>query len=278
MIVINRIFKLNRLTVVVSLLFVLCFSVQSLTQYNGYFGKKTVVELFSTMYNPTFSNMPLIDDYLVYHRDGNRLEAKKDRLDFGFRLGVAHSFSSSFALGFEGGIDYFSIQRQELYSNINGNNIWHEALDIRQISFLPKLIFSGNGSLQPMGISHQLGFGFNRMNVVDREYIYKYGNSMSNQVFENDVLFDNINKAGYSKPKSFTLMYALNMRTPITKSLFFTYGLRYQLHFIPGRYYYPNGSSETELLAIDQEELSYLIKLRKRRNYLQAQIGIAFAF
>lgn len=257
-----------------SFIIAMCLFSTAFGQYNGYLGKKNVIEFFGVGYNPTFSN--LIDEYYISRPTATKFDEETDQFDFGFRLGFSHSFNSQFALGVEVGYDYFSVDRD--FSQYNYSSFYkHEGLDIAMSSIMPKLIFSGKGSLQPMGISHQVGFGFVSYNVRERDYKEK---AFSTPIAINEDLFQIIDSPDYEKPKGFVIMYALNMRTPISKSLFFTYGIRYQFHIIREKYLYTYDVDNNYFVIpseLPKNELGFLAHNRKKHNYIQAQIGLAFA-
>jgi hypothetical protein len=274
----NRTIKIEKLvahSLTVSFLIGFCMCSTLFGQYNGYLGKKNVIEFFGVGHNPTFSNF--LDEYYISRPTTVKFTEEKDQFDFGFRFGFSHSFNSQFALGIEAGFDYFSVDRDFSQNNFS-SSYKHEGLDIAMSSIMPKLIFSGKGSLQPMGISHQVGFGFVSYNVRERDYMEK---GFGTAIAVNEDLFQTIDSPNYEKPKGFVLMYALNMRTPISKSLFFTYGIRYQYHILRERELYTdyidNDPFTTNPSILTKNELGYMVHYRKKYNFIQAQIGLAFA-
>lgn len=75
-------------------------------------------------------------------------------------------------------------------------------------------------------------------------------------------------------------MYALNFRSPLTKSLMLNYGIRYTWNFMGKPPYDINGDYVESYsdLQLSENELKEIVRYRKQFSLIQASIGLSFAF
>ncbi len=253
-------------------------------QNSGLYGKKTYVEINGLGYSPMFSNFfnkNNLYDYRSFKVKNNSLIEKKDRLNYGFRIAIGRALKRNFAVGFEAGFDYSNISTPYEHYKQNGwdygyYNIQFESLDIKTLQLMPKIEFSKEGGLLPLGLNHQIGFGFNTSQVVERDYKYKLLSDGYTQITQEDIdavdqRFVNFNQ----KHKGFTLMYAFNIRTPITKNLLINYGIRYTLNLRRWNQIYP---SEDKDYVYSTPDVGYVIGRTNGFHFLTFNIGATFAF
>jgi hypothetical protein len=269
-------------TVKVLLMLVLVNQVSA--QNPGYFGKKNVVDFSLNLQNPTFGNLRIAGrkDATFLALNGSNLVSKKDRLDWGFRFNYSRPLKRNFAIGLEFGYDYFSVQRESRREYYGNNNYYFENVDVNSLSIMPKFEFSSDGGLLPMGISHQLGFGVRLIKPVDKEYTvavseeYLLYSSSINIPIEPE--YTSVLKYNGPSIKGYILMYALNFRSPLTKSLMLNYGIRYTLNFMSSTYINDYNVENLSDLVLDEAEFTDIVRYRKQFSLIQANIGLSFAF
>ena len=257
---------------IVKVLLMLVLVNQVNAQNPGYFGSKNVVDFsLNGQYN-LFSNL----GKNFYKFENDKLVRYKDRVDWGFRINYSRVFKRNFALGIECGYDYYRIQPRQIYGFSSYSPIDFENWDVKSLNIMPKIEFSTEGGLLPMGISHQIGVGVRLVRVVDKEYHYVLdGNGSQPFVLNNAIVMPE--SYLYKKTaKGLVLMYALHMRTPISKRLFLNYGFRYTLNFMSKQLDYSTGTSQN--LVMTSGEYQNLVRQRKQASFIQGNIGLSFAF
>lgn len=177
-----------------------------------------------------------------YKKSGSGLKNGNDQFDMGINIALSHAFSGKFGMGFEYAMLFGNVKAptngyyNSYDSNGSGNsyslNIMHEQLSIQTHVFMPKIEYTMLGSELPLGINNQFGIGFTSTKVVEKEYI---------SIIDLPNYIDPIDSAGilnqetinYAKAQSInglTIMYAFNIRTPISKNFMINYGIRYNLN------------------------------------------------
>lgn len=272
---------------------VVCFT--AVSQNPGYFDKKNSFDFYATGQYPLVSNLlDVISGKEVYKKSGTELEEKRDHFDYGFRFTYMRTLKRNFGMGVEIGTEYFSSQRNyiepEMYT---GNYLLVDRTNIRCLTIMPKLEFSNKGGLLPMGIAHQIGLGINLFKPADRQYYYQHS-GYNNVLYPPETIEVPVgNEYKGKRLVGVTAMYAVNMRTPLTKFLFLNYGLRYTLNFLQSVAYTPPPSSDPNVpvdyfidpqdyhnnsFEINKFELRYLVKERKQFSFIQASLGLTFVF
>jgi hypothetical protein len=269
----------NTVVLIVCVLFVLKGNSQS---NKGYYNSKFYISLDVLMNAPILYNFRSSSD--IYSKYDENLNQKGDKFNHGFRASVGVILKRNFALCLEGGIDYSnvylekSIYHQDSTTGQNLNLI-HQNLDIQTFSVMPKIEFSVKNSLLPLGLSHQFGIGFNRSKLVNHDYssLVTYQSSFDNSY----VLIDDFNKKYFDfsnqiSTKTFTIMYALNMKTALSKSLLLNYGFRYTLNLNSSELNITSNSINQFYLS--QQDVSELINKQRLYNLINFNLGLTYAF
>jgi hypothetical protein len=263
---------------------------------NGYFGKKGFLEV------QTLGNVPLL--YTAYFKDFSsasgykadetstapRLLPKNDNFNYGFRVNAGYAVKRNLAISLEFGQDFASVYPNP-YSRVDYSYnfnvvITHEMVDIKTTVIMPKFEFYTSNALSPMGLSHQLGLGVSFSNAIEKDYVY--GRTDNNNYPLPTTLYENYSdKNDYVDPinfkeietvKKYMLMYALNMRTPITKNLMINYGVKYTLSVGGPResnlYLNPITSQNSSYT----DELEYQISRSRTFSIINAFAGLTFVF
>ncbi len=263
------------------------YSQKTKVKNNGYYGKRTFFDLSTVISVPLFSNV--FNENTAYKKGSAGLSQGKDYFNYGFRISIGHASKRNFAVLFEYGQDYSNIYPNKYIQNdYTGNynffqaTIKHQMLDVTTNIFMPKLEFATKNSLLPMGLSHQIGLGYSKSKIALHEYTYIITGEDGNGVpfsggykkydskDENNLLFNSKRMPSVNK---FIILYALNLRSPISKSLMINYGIRYTLQF--GRYNpYPNAGDGTYL---DENELIRFISRQRSFSFMSFHIGLTLA-
>lgn len=278
----------------------LCLSSLSYSQTYGYFGKKNTFSINGT------GSIPLIymftrRDVSNYKKSGKTLTQQNDLFDAGLNLAYSHAFSGSFALGFEydllfGNVKgpnnaYFSyIEPYYDYPNYYIIPIKHEELSIRTNVFMPKIEYTFTGEQMPFGINNQLGIGYSTTKVLEKDYIYQFSNLGSYGSIDSSAIMNRktLNYDELKSIKGITIMYAFNVRTPISKQLMINYGIRYTLNmsFTPESssfvedFVYSSGNEipKSQNYLIDSNEIKSAVGKKRLSSVIALNIGLTYVF
>ena len=242
---------------------------------HGYYGNKAIIQLEGLANYPFFSNVLTndISGESSYRVNGDKLVETKDRFNYGFRGTVGYAVKRNMAILFEAGQDYSNAGPQS-------NSITHEMLNVVTTSFIPKIEFATSKSLLPMGIGHQIGFGIANSKIVEKDYTYEIesydsftGNSSYTTVKYSDGDLDPINFEKLTTIKKYVFMYALSVRTPLSKNLLLNYGVRYTLNF--GKNTWDNTNSGNDSYTSSTIET---VSRHRLGSIINANVGLCFTF
>lgn len=257
------------------LFLILLLSFSSLGQNTGFYGKKTLFEVQGHGSWPMVANW--LENSPYYKVSGSNLVIGKDRFDYGFRVGLMRAFSNMFGLGLEYSMDFQNcaassevellVQTSSGFEYTNYIEVAHENIRLKTFTIMPKLEFSGRSNLLPIGLSHQVGVGYMRTSIVDRDYLFRLSPNNSNDSIITPLADGLVNLENvYS---GFTVMYQINMRTPITERLVVSYGIRYNANFVRS---VPLNDS---LLG---GSVTRNIKSKRNNSLINFNIGLGFVF
>ena len=251
-------------------------SFQSIGQ-TGLYGKRSLIEVQG------IGSMPVVYNWFngskaFYKRQGDNLVDGSHLLEYGFRANVMRAFSNQIGLGAEIGIERQTLAAPEFielnatdgfFSSNQMFGLRHEKIRLNTITFMPKIEISTRTNLLPIGLSHQIGFGYTRVTVDERNYRFFLDNpdndSIITPIVNGFIDYEDV----YT---GFTIMYQINMRTPITDQFVLTYGIRYNANFVRNTRPIDGPNPLGEFNFIDE--------VRDRRNpaFIQLNIGVGFAF
>ncbi len=277
-------------TIILFSLIAFCSATAIAQKDNGFFGKKGFLQV------ETLGNVPLFYSAVNlgngYQADKSstapRLLAKNDNFNYGFRVSAGYAVKRNLAISFEFGQDFASVY-PDPYSTVNWNfnsyfEVTHEMVDIKTTVIMPKLEFSTSNALSPMGLSHQIGLGVSFSNAIEKDYVYGItDNYFTSTTFyenysDNKTYVDPINFQEIETVKKYVLMYALNMRTPITKNLMINYGVKYTLSVGGPRENNIYSNPETSANSRYTDELEYQISRSRSFSFINAFAGLTFVF
>lgn len=269
------------------LLFIASFVLSLFTfgqKNNGYYGHKGFIQVESVMSYPLFSNF-LSNENNAYTSSNSSLILKKDNFNIGFRINAGYAIKRNIALSFEYGQEYSSVYLDPyntVYTNFGDQYfVEHEMLDVTTNVFIPKIEFGTSKSLLPMGLSHQIGFGISYSKVKEKDYLYRYvdysGASYTGYTHYSTSSsdLDPINFSNLKSLKRYVILYALSMRSPITKNLMIHYGLKYTLNVGKKQIYnsYSNNSNEYFTSEIIQS-----VARQRLYSFMSVNVGLTYAF
>lgn len=127
----------------------------------------------------------------------------------------------------------------------------YSGIEIRSFTIIPKIEFSYRNGLLPLGFTHQLGFGFSTASINGSHSNYEISHLLQNLTYnsinefnQKDINYqDGLNLTSlkgenqldnYLREFNYSnlvLMYAINQRSCLSKSLMLNYGFRYLLNF-----------------------------------------------
>jgi len=250
----------------------------------GYYGTKCYVSLESVLSVPVFYNLIKQESF------------KSNLFNYGYRVSAAYVIKRNLALGLELGYDYsriFNVTSDDvLISDVNGLpkiiNPYYDSLGISTFTFIPKIEFTTLNGLLPLGLTHQIGLGIGNSSIRQGEYNMSY-------YYESQVIVQKTDSWGYTYEdikttyvdvnkkqeipaaflpdpiKTYTLLYALNVRTALTKKLLLSYGFRYTM----------NGSREKKFGILSEVVDTYSLKNdvidQRRTNIISFNLGLTYA-
>lgn len=268
------------------LLFLLCFT-HGYSQTYGYFGKKNVLTING------MGCMPMVywftrasSNYKPSGSSTNSLTQRNDLIDGGFLVSLSHAFSGSFGLGIEYGLNFQNITGPTSgVVNTADNSAYfsmkHEQINVRTMTILPKIEYTFMGEQFPIGINNQFGIGFSTTKPIEKDYAVKpqfdsYADPTVVSSFDPKKVVD----YDMEPVRGITILYAFNVRTPISRSILLNYGIRYTLNLDFGRidgyggynyYGYANKYYVDDYLIrreIGNKRLSSIIMLNFGINYV----------
>lgn len=241
-------------------------------QNTGLYGRRVSLDLSFT------GNIPIINRLsgpMYKSRSGDLIQTM-DNLDYGIRTGASYALSNNFALGFEFDVEFMNIIAPKYINTFNSSTgftettIRHEALSTNTFVFMPRIEFTSNNGLLPIGLSHQIGLGFTRTKVIEKDYDYLIFTNSQSPDFANfqEDFYDYTNKAF----KGIVLMYTLNVRTPINKFMMITYGIRYNFNYSMGAQTLSNDS-----FYFSSSEAYLQSRRRRLFSIISLNLGMSFA-
>lgn len=251
---------------------------------NGYYGKRFFLDIEGLGNFPMFSNLFSNTDN-GYAANATILSPQKDNFNVGFRVNAGFAVKRNLGLSIEFGQDYSSVYGPDYemyFDDYTYSYVKHELIDVRTTVIIPKFEFTTSKALLPMGLSHQLGFGFATSSAVEKDYMYQYTNyQFTSPIVHYDTYSNDLDPINFEKiqnVKKFVLLYALNMRTPITKSLMINYGIKYTINIgkKPNDYYYAYSGGDPTLNYTKYVENS--IARHRGFSFMNAFVGLTFVF
>lgn len=271
------------------ILFVLCVNSVYAQKDHGFFGSKIIVQAEGLINNPFFYNVLSIESGKINYKEVNgKLVKSNDLVNYGYRLSLGYAFKRNTAFLLEFGQDYSNVypENYSIYYMFDQAAVSkHERLNAVSTCILPKFEFASAKSLLPMGLGHQVGFGVEQTRIVEKDYHYTldyYNTIDSNKVYsQSNSDLDPINFELMPKIKRFVLMYALSIRTPLSKHFLLNYGVRYSLRFGKAEnQFIPSNSSNNQPIGNSRFTNDVIQTTARMRSLsiINVNIGLTYTF
>ena len=263
---------------------ILCFSgffSAALAQEKGYFGKKTFIEIGANAQVPLFQN--LFGQEKGYMDKGGSLRSSYNLYDQTLRGSFSSSISETSALGFEVMLRNYAIKPQkgdvlnrQYVSTTDGSLVTQEIaarvamMPVQEVVLMPKITFS-SGSIVPAGLTHEIGLGYSLIRLKDVNPLVEMDSvgSLNSTTVSNGFVDDRATEL-----KGLVFNYGLRLNYPISKSILFYIGVRYQYAMMLEKKEYKK-YDQTESWFSGQEIWK---TLNTRRQLGIANIGLGFTF
>lgn len=256
---------------------VLIASFGSHAQEGGFYGKKNVIEFNTGLSIPLFNILGLrYENYMK--TQGGRLKNGNNYLDFAFRGSYMHATKSDFGIGFEYSNIHRNIPGATYYNDTTGHYLVFEKLGTTTHLFMPKLEFCVDNGLLPVGLSHQIGVGFGRTTINEREssygeltqssYVSKGSSIPIVGTVDNAANFDLV-------VKSLTILYEMHVKVPVSKRMTINYGFRYNANINLDVDYNNHNSSS---FFLSNSTASRSIRKSNFRSAISFNIGVGYIF
>lgn len=252
---------------ILALISILVVSNTVVAQNAGLYGKKTQIEVSGTGFMPIAYNLFGSDEQFNFKNKKGKLVDSKDLFDYGVRFNLTRAMKNNFAMGLEVAFDFNNATAvHEIISDYWPTTInyefKHEQLSLSTMNIIPKLIFASSGDLLPIGLSHQIGVGYTKTKIVDKDYL-----------FETDYPGDTTTMDIRNSYTGYIFLYEMHLSTPITSNLTLNYGIRYNFNFLP-KNQNPIGAQN----YMTEYELNRIILRKRMYNFINFSFGIGYTF
>lgn len=263
------------------LLIIIFFSLLGLsafTQQNkGYYNSKWFLSFETLHTTPFFFNAYGRDYASMYDKN---LRPTLEKYNYGYRFAAGFIVKRNLAFAVEWGTDYGDIYVKKWgYIHLNINNIeneyyyHHDVSSIKTQSFtiLPKIELATKNALLPMGLTHQIGIGLSktrlmedkyRANIHCEDYNCDTVPEISEQFFF-EHLYDRKNQPDI---QHLIFMYAISMRTSVSKKIMLNYGFRYTLN-VP----FLNSASNVRSVTIHEDGHEYIYSPSEIKEFVNRE-------
>lgn len=208
------------------LIFLVLTALKSTAQNSGFLGKKTFVSAETRLFTPIWYNFLHGETTSKYKVKGDNLVPARNLLTYGFNFSLGRTIDRKSSFIFQFGILNFKATNELGLTPKNEYINKSSFMQGRSFSFMPILEFSGKDGLAPLGLSHQIGVGFVYTSMIEKDYMV-IGNTNPETKYtnENTKFFD------YNlRIRSYSLMYKINLRVPVSKRLLYNVGIRYNIN------------------------------------------------
>jgi hypothetical protein len=259
-------------------------SLFSFAQEVGYYGKKMSVEFKGMGQLPIFQNVFGEDKGYVFKN--NELQASYNLRDVSFSVALAKMTSENQGYGLE------LISRSYQFNPLKINEINRQYVDennqvisqylnakvafvpVNEVTIMPKILFSSNQSRLPVGFSNEFGLGYSIIHITNTHPELSF-DTTNTSISIKEVQKEFIATEG-EELKGLVLMYGLKMNYPLTKSLLFSVGFRYQYNTLMNQKSFEKMEQTTAWLS--GREIWSRINQRRQWGFFNAGIGLIYCF
>jgi hypothetical protein len=259
-------------------------SLFSYAQEAGYYGKKMSIEFKGMGQLPVFQNVFGEDKGYVFKN--NELQASYNLRDVSFSVALAKMTSENQGYGLElisrsyqfNPLKYNEINRQYVDEN---NQVISQYLNakvafvpVNEITIMPKMIYTSNQSRLPVGFSNEFGIGYSIIRITNTHPELSF-DTTNTSISITEVQKEFIATEA-EELKGLVLMYGLKMNYPLTKSLLFSVGFRYQYNTLLNQKNFEKMEQTTAWMS--GREVWSRINQRRLWGFFNAGIGMVYCF
>jgi hypothetical protein len=249
--------------------FLLLFFKQAYTQHNGYLGRKTFIGADVRLFVPLLYNRQ-VDENQKYKSDGTTFKDARNLLTYGFNLTLGRAVDRNLAFLIQGSFLNYKVANTDDFITNYSSPIRSTYYQAQSFGIMPIIEISGEDGLLPIGLSHQIGLGFYRHKIVDMPYLIwvNGANGIETLSSESTPFFD------YEKQiKSYTFMYKLNLRIPLSRKLLYNFGIRYNANFTE---FISGLNSAQDDILFNHARMGQMMRAAQSRNIIAFETGISF--
>jgi hypothetical protein len=257
-------------------------SLEGWSQNNGFIGKKNFIAIDLRAYTPIVHGLRT-KNQINFKTRGSDYANKKNLVDYGFNFSIGRVLSRNVGVILQYARSNFDfILTGDYRSPIVSNDTYEHAyrvvkanfFEARSVGIMPILELNNSSGLLPLGLSHQFGIGFNKSYFVEKDYHLRYedfedGTGITEAPlelynFKNDPI------------TSYTMMYKINLRIPISKSILFNFGIRYNFNYFPEKDI--SSSAYANQFLLTRDNLIDIIKSKESKNFICFETGFNLCF
>lgn len=259
----------------------ICLSHASFSQNNGFLGKKNIISLDTRLYIPIIYNLFQNNEVNKYKAENGKYASARNLLTSGFNFAVGRTLSNKVAFHIQGSVLNYKINRGDIGyffdGTFSGNIVKSTYYKGRAVGIMPIIEFAANDGITPVGLTHQIGFGFYSHRPRKEDYLLTYqyyDNSIGGNAF---AMFDQEEIFDYSeyRIRSQSLMYKLNLRLPLSRSILMNIGFRYNLNFTQGDLILSESNNEK---IFSLSNYRNFVRSTQANNIMSLETGFSFMF
>ncbi len=265
--------------------FFILITVVVCAQESGFYGKKMVFEYKFIGQLPVFQNV--FGESKGYVLKSNNLQSSYNIPDYSFSISLTALKNENKGYGLEFLTRNFQfnplknneINRQYVLTGSNQlvtENITAKVayIPLNELVIMPKMVISSDQSRLPVGFSTEFGLGYSITRITNTHPAIDFDTTTSN--YSTADVQANFIDVRAEELKGLVMMYGLKMNYPLTKSLLFSLGFRYQLHYLFNK----NNFQKMEETAawMSGREIWSRINQRRQWGFFNAGIGLIYCF
>lgn len=253
------------------------------------FSQNTFLNKRNTLAIDANCNIPLLSggfSSTSYKYGKDEMRNGKDWLDYGIGMKYTVSVSNRVSIGVLANYNLMHVSPEKQFGKNymrNGNSqtssydVKMQDVGINQFTFMPVLeIFLKNGQ-SPVGFYHIIGIGYSLSQIQKGSYGYSISSApvvLDETPSHNTPDYYNFQKE-WKSYNSFSFLFGIGMKTPITKSLIFNYGVDFNANV------FMKPSDELILenndVLFNYENIYYNTR-REQLFTIKLKAGLAFVF
>lgn len=263
----------NKITLSLLILSFVC-SLKLQAQNSGFIGKKNIVSLDTRLFSPILFNFLRKKSNNSYKADNNSFRSGNNLLSYGANLSFGRTISNRTA---------FHIQLSYLKYKVVGPTYFYGGefaetniqkstfFETQSIGLMPIFEFTNSGGITPLGLSNQIGIGFYSNKPLEKPYLVLHSDNSNFTTSDESVLFDYKNY----KVRTYSLMYKINLRLALSRSVLFNFGMRYNLNITKSAFKHDGESAN---YSYTERQFRDMVRTTQVLNIVSMETGFSFVF